>query len=65
MESENAIVFWNRKGEPLITVVGDEIKSERLIQIFDTDAIRKAIEKSTGYKVDNTSEEFASVELEQ
>lgn len=63
MEFEDAIIFWSENGAPLVTVVGHEITSERLIEIFDNQPVREAIEKSSGHMVDNTSEELATVEL--
>jgi hypothetical protein len=63
MEFENAVIFWGKNGAPLVTVVGHEITSERLIEIFDNQTVREAIEESSGHMVDNTSEELATVEL--
>jgi hypothetical protein len=62
MEPDNAIIFWNHHGEALLTVVGHEIPSDKLLDIFDTPEIHQEIEKLAGF-VDNTSEELVSLQL--
>jgi hypothetical protein len=57
----NSIVFWNKKGEPIVGITGDYLDSEQLLAIFDTDYNRKLIERHSGHKVDNTSEENLAV----
>jgi hypothetical protein len=55
----NAIVFWDAEGVEIITIIGDdEIESETLLEIFDTEMNRMRILAQTGRLVDNTSEEF-------
>jgi hypothetical protein len=57
---EDQIVFWDSKGESILTVTGGVgITSTQLLDLFDTDVMRQAIEAATGQKVDNTSEEFS------
>jgi hypothetical protein len=53
----NAVTFWNKQGEVILTIVGGFADSEMLLKIFDNDLIRGRIEAVTGYAVDNTSEE--------
>ena len=49
MEIENAIVFWNRKGEPLIAIVGHEITSEKLIEVLLSEKALNTILVSHGF----------------
>lgn len=51
----DTIIFWNAKGEPILTITGQD--SSVLLEIFDTVPMRGRIEAYTGEKIDNTSEE--------
>lgn len=53
----DTVVFWDAKGMPIVSITANEIDSDDLVDLFDTEANRAAIEKLSGRAVDNTSEE--------
>jgi hypothetical protein len=61
-QTTNGVTFWDREGVAILHVVGEDIDSDTLVDLFDNNFNRARILARTGRVVDNTSEEFLRVE---
>lgn len=60
---ENAIVFYDEDGEPIVTIIGDAgLDGEQLADIFDTRTARAEIKQACGLTVDNVSTDYIELD---
>lgn len=55
---ENALTFWDRNGNPILHVVGEDLNSEDLVKLHSP--IKNYLKKK-GIIVDNSSEELLEI----